>query len=562
MAKFRVAAVGDSIMWGQGLRLNQKFCHRVATTLARRVDREFKVPFITARSGATLNAGVSDEDRRARRAGFINWYPHLFSNEAERQKFLDGNESAAANLFAELPAPYPTVLQQIEQTPDTLGAGIDLLLLNGGANDVDFARVLHPDGHSLPVIDETIKRYLYESMMNVVAVARRKFPNAVIIIPGYYSAFSRDSDSGDVKRFIESETSDTLELLNSIAGVFGQDQDFDELAVEIHHRSEYAQNRALYWLRKAVTDLNNFEGIRGPGFHFAPSTFRPENAVFATGLSLVYEKYNDPDDPMEADRLRFSPRLDEWPKLKEARSLLTGDPAGAIAALNGITGPTHLVDLVKGAVTSRKPLGGHDVAIVRGTIETERKRLTTARIASFLHPNTSGAEAYAASIIKRWEALRSDSLEADLRRLAAVTERPGDPSSLLRRWGLNPDSPADVLRPFMQVDSVAFEVETLDQSGSGQLSLALADGRQRWHLHGGKQKFPRGPVLLPIDTYGDLHLSELANCRLEYDGEAWSPGAVKLHVNGRVVATRTSPSDRVVRLHSGVPLLVPYPAKA
>jgi lysophospholipase L1-like esterase len=59
--QFRVAAFGDSLMWGQGLRRADRFAWLITNDLAAAVKRNAVLVADASRSGAQINAG--DKER-------------------------------------------------------------------------------------------------------------------------------------------------------------------------------------------------------------------------------------------------------------------------------------------------------------------------------------------------------------------------------------------------------------------------------------------------------------------------------------------------------------------
>jgi lysophospholipase L1-like esterase len=109
MDSFRMVVLGDSVPWGQGLLPAHKY-HAVLETLSTTyaVSTDFM-----AHSGATIGGGAT---------------------------------VGASAPDGEVPDAYPTILQQCAadtQAPDT----VDLILLNGGINDVGGGHHCESDHH-------------------------------------------------------------------------------------------------------------------------------------------------------------------------------------------------------------------------------------------------------------------------------------------------------------------------------------------------------------------------------------------------------------------------------
>jgi IPT/TIG domain len=123
---FRIASLGDSVVWGQGLLEPQKFSMLVADTLTARYNGSIAV-FATdrcAHSGARIvpSAGDGPDPQAPRLPG---------------------------DFAGECPSPVPSVTAQVAGwTAGMLAAGqgreIDLVILDGGANDVRITTIMNP----------------------------------------------------------------------------------------------------------------------------------------------------------------------------------------------------------------------------------------------------------------------------------------------------------------------------------------------------------------------------------------------------------------------------------
>jgi hypothetical protein len=101
----QVAAFGDSLMWGQGNRRQDRFSALFTGRLRARVGQPGVLVWDSSRSGAKIGALPGE------RESFVDAYPFLFPDAATRRAFLDDrDESRALGLYGEVPATFPTVL--------------------------------------------------------------------------------------------------------------------------------------------------------------------------------------------------------------------------------------------------------------------------------------------------------------------------------------------------------------------------------------------------------------------------------------------------------------------
>ena len=137
----RVAAFGDSLMWGQGLRRAERFTALFTTALRAEACRVSLV-WDESRSGAEIRA-TGDQ-----RVTFVDTYPHLFPNGRGRDRFVAGtDDTPATGLYGELPSRFPTVRGQVRILPIAEGRRVDIALVDGGINDINVEDIVNPQVH-------------------------------------------------------------------------------------------------------------------------------------------------------------------------------------------------------------------------------------------------------------------------------------------------------------------------------------------------------------------------------------------------------------------------------
>ena len=164
-------AFGDSIMWGQGLTEDLKFA-----TLVKN--------WVTANM---LGRGVTFEN---------------FAHSGARI-MPDTVQDGMAPFAGEVPAKFPSVHKQLYRAIESLDARkvrpgeIDLVLLNGGINDIGITSILSPFASSGSIAELT--RDSITSHMNyLLPAAASLFPNAKFIVPGYFPIVTEDSATPEV----------------------------------------------------------------------------------------------------------------------------------------------------------------------------------------------------------------------------------------------------------------------------------------------------------------------------------------------------------------------------
>ena len=168
---FNMIAVGDSVMWGQGLTDAPGQPHKFVTRVRDWVQSSMGKP-VTMMSFAHSGATIA---------------PPL--NASEEMMLMPG----------EVPSSFPSVTRQaLTDAPAALttagiaAADVDLVLVDGCINDVSVAWLLDPGQYDQAIIGKTTS--LCGGMATLLTGIRRTFKNAKIIVVGYWPIVSSQSD--------------------------------------------------------------------------------------------------------------------------------------------------------------------------------------------------------------------------------------------------------------------------------------------------------------------------------------------------------------------------------
>lgn len=180
---FRILVLGDSVMWGQGLADGHKFTYLVRQWICakrnsgRCPDPEDVQIHVEAHSGALIarpdQKHQKEEDRFTRVVAPLR-YPGEVNSE------------------------YPTIWGQVELARRYYADNsipldeIDLILLNGGINDMGATRILAPKvlGFIAGNINDFAKKYCEDEMKLLLNRVAETFLKARIIVPGYFPLVS------------------------------------------------------------------------------------------------------------------------------------------------------------------------------------------------------------------------------------------------------------------------------------------------------------------------------------------------------------------------------------
>jgi hypothetical protein len=164
---FHVLAIGDSVMWGQGLRDASKFKTKVGQWIAAQLGRQVAVTLL-ARSGAELTPPAQAEGQNA---------PAYFAN-------------------GEVPDSRPYIRDQgLVLGPQRVPSprDVDLILVDGCINDVNIRTLLDPRIQAGQVQMRTVGA-CGTPMLSLLLELARKYENSKIIVTGYYPIVSDFSD--------------------------------------------------------------------------------------------------------------------------------------------------------------------------------------------------------------------------------------------------------------------------------------------------------------------------------------------------------------------------------
>jgi lysophospholipase L1-like esterase len=173
--KFEILVIGDSLIFGQGLKEENKTYSIVKTWLQSELKREVKLN-IKAHSGARIS--LHEEDLNGLKRG-------------------GKDDSTYYNL--EVPLSFPSIESQIKlaekdyEKPQNL----DLIMLTGGITDLEVADILNGKGNDAKLKADIVK-YCRDSMFSLLAQSANAFPNAKIIVVGYYPPISNKSKGSKV----------------------------------------------------------------------------------------------------------------------------------------------------------------------------------------------------------------------------------------------------------------------------------------------------------------------------------------------------------------------------
>lgn len=184
---FRMLVLGDSVMWGQGLSDEHKFSYLLRQWICEQrnnrgcPDQEDVQIHVEAHSGALIAKPEKDNQKKEEDRFTRNVAPVRYPGEVNNY--------------------YPTVWGQVDLARRYYADNsippedVDLILVNGGINDMGALRILAPKllGFLAGNINDFAKKYCEDDMKLLLDKIANTFPRARIVVPGYFPLVSLET---------------------------------------------------------------------------------------------------------------------------------------------------------------------------------------------------------------------------------------------------------------------------------------------------------------------------------------------------------------------------------
>jgi hypothetical protein len=407
---------GDSIMWGQGLKEQYKFHSLVENHLKSNLPGVQVNKQVLAHSGAIIGKDLSyplfswdkvpgeDNDEFKILLRIISpWYPFgelikqativkINDNTIQLKQICQSRNCVSAtaslnratselsittsmkrdfsetklfhtfkvvypsifydDLHREINTAFPTILQQVRQYQGPPSHNdVNLVLVDGCINDVGVMKTTNPKTSS-DDITNTAKLSCYDGMKQLLSEIINTFPNAKIIVTGYYEVLSENS-SNQLKKLVNWVIPYFLEptIINKInpltsAAFFVEQRILNKIIDNWH---TFAQDSNQF-LKMAVDELNTQVGCIGCIFtgnriSFANPNFGPENALLAEHpyVAGFYKKccFGNLGNPLLYYVREHKLPIGALDEIKEERANACSNPGTSAVpgSFNGITCP-------------------------------------------------------------------------------------------------------------------------------------------------------------------------------------------------------------------------------
>lgn len=291
-------------MWGQGLMPplsttqfedQEKFVFKIVEWLKNEGKvQEIDMADFLAHSGAKIG---SERDPLLP--------PQLTRVKANNKKEYD-------QYYGEVPDRNPAILWQLKTLRD--GSTINLLLINGGPNDVEITEsvsVLDPLTDNFNEALEKIDRVAEARVSHLLSEARKSCPNAIIIYTGYYPALSPHSDIP-----LSVSITNILPSVSPMSGLWGGLLVLSDLVLRtqfprIKKQGVVFHQRILAKFREQIALFNEKRNPASPPILFCPSLFSSANAMWANA-EMVYSIGNNQDISVPAHRKKLCTQVSDF----------------------------------------------------------------------------------------------------------------------------------------------------------------------------------------------------------------------------------------------------------
>jgi hypothetical protein len=193
-------------------------------------------------------------------------------------KFVDGERTMSLSpdyyklYHGEIPRGYPTILQMVDGYKGPIEPKrVDLILLDGCITDVGATSRLLDDQIPHSNLESVIYQSCHDGMKTLLQAVSSKFPNAVIIVTGYFIAVSQQT--------IDNGGGDLISLL--VFDPLVPDTWQTNFDIIVSHWDLWNRDHKSY-IRQAIQEVDP----SGRRVFFADPLFGPDNAVLGENALL------------------------------------------------------------------------------------------------------------------------------------------------------------------------------------------------------------------------------------------------------------------------------------
>jgi hypothetical protein len=291
---------GDSVQWGQGLLKTEKMYYLAREHLSL-LNGSVAVSSVNlAHSGAEIGDGTEGTSQRA-------------------PLDIDGE-----NINGESPSWKPTVRDQVRLWEGD-GATVDYIVLDGGINDVELLNILDTSDRR-DGITALAHEMCHDRMAALLADVMAKFPNARIIVTGYYPVISERTNPANPAQLTAAIAVLTHGFFTDHVFPFAERRN-----LVANSRTFAAESTAA--LQAAVAEANAQSSgnprvfLAAPRFEEGESLFAPRSLLFG-----VRGDYTAEDGRVHERNVQCATETRDFPSMTACKLASIGhpNPAGAV----------------------------------------------------------------------------------------------------------------------------------------------------------------------------------------------------------------------------------------
>ncbi|HJP90337.1 MAG TPA: SGNH/GDSL hydrolase family protein [Pyrinomonadaceae bacterium] len=228
--------LGDSVLWGEGLKTEHKSWYHVKLWIERTTGRSV-IEKIEAHSGAVVEDESADKGLTT----------------------TDGEVNIA----------QPTIWNEIDRALQHYGDGskVDLVLVTGCVNDIGLPNLLNASGDA--EITQLTEAKCGAPMQRLLQKIMISFPNADVIVTGYYLSFSEKTRNDFVLRALARRFLKT----DPAAAKLTRKESFDKLIANSkawHQASNKTLGAAVDWANAELKSQGSHKQVMFTDVQFAP----------------------------------------------------------------------------------------------------------------------------------------------------------------------------------------------------------------------------------------------------------------------------------------------------
>ena len=284
---FEMLVVGDSHISGQGLQEKNKFYYLVKEWLQNDVfesTRQVNLK-VKAHSGARIDLHEDELKLMLKAGDDIDKFHHPEANLSQ-----------------------PSILRQIDfaRKEYESAESVNLIVLSGSITDVLVANTINPFLKETKV-RELFHKYCNESMSRLLEHTTLVFPNALVVVVGYFPIISTKSEMNKITRYLFKAVKYPHPLQFVLTNPMSK-QLMKIVRKKIALRSRMWVNESNREMREAIDKINAKFDKQKVVFVESPIS---EDNCFGTKKPLLWEtdKDNRPNDELYATRKEVCPKV-------------------------------------------------------------------------------------------------------------------------------------------------------------------------------------------------------------------------------------------------------------